>query len=62
MHTGGDVMLAYKLRLRNRLRQLFYKPVIKKPRFISAAAVSFFDELDKTLEEKLTPLFDDLFN
>jgi hypothetical protein len=56
-------MLRYRIRLRNRLLQLFYKPNRRpgKPRYISADALSFFDELDKKLEEKITPLLNDLF-
>jgi len=53
-------MLGYRIRLRNRLLQFFYKPgAKKKPRFISAAAVDFMDELEKTLEEKFSSMFED---
>ena len=53
-------MLGYKIRLRNRLLQYFYRPNKAKPRHISADAWSFFDELDKKLEEMLAPIWDDL--
>ena len=56
-------MFGYKIRLRNRLLQFFYKPHTKaKPRYISAAADSFLDELDKTLEERFGSLFDEFFD
>lgn len=54
-------MLGYKIRLRNRLLQFFYKPIKAKPRYISAEAMSFLDDLDKALEEKCAPLFADFF-
>jgi hypothetical protein len=54
-------MLRSRIRLRNRLLQFFYKPYKGKTRFISAEALSFLDDLDKKLEEKITPLLDSLF-
>ncbi|MCL2603759.1 MAG: hypothetical protein FWD90_04710 [Defluviitaleaceae bacterium] len=54
-------MLRYKIRIRNRLLQFLYKPVKSKPRFISAECLSFLDDLDKRVEEKVTPLLESLF-
>jgi len=55
-------MIGYRIRLRNRLLQFFYKPTKAKPRFVSADATSFFDKLEAKLEEKLAPIWDDLMN
>jgi hypothetical protein len=54
-------MLRYRIRIRNRLLQLLYRPATGKPRFISAEALAFLDDLDKRLEEKVTPLLESLF-
>jgi len=54
-------MTGYRIRLRNRLLQLFYKPTKAKPRYTSAEATSFFDDLEAKLEERLAPIWDDLF-
>ncbi|MCL2189565.1 MAG: hypothetical protein FWC16_10780 [Defluviitaleaceae bacterium] len=53
--------VSYRIRLRNRLLQMMYRPKIRRARFISAEAYSFLDELDKRIEEKVTPLLRDLF-
>jgi hypothetical protein len=55
-------LLRAKIRLRNRLLQLLYKPAKGKTRFISAEASSFLDDLNKRLEEKITPLLAGLFD
>ena len=54
-------MLTNRIRLRNRLLQFFYKPRKSKPRFVSADALSFLEELEEQLEEKIAPLLADLF-
>jgi len=61
MYLGGISMTGYRIRLRNRLLQLFYKPTKAKPRYISADATSFFDDLEAKLEAKLAPILDDIF-
>ena len=62
MYLGGLFMIGYRIRLRNRLLQFFYKPTKAKPRYISADATSFFDELEAKLEARLAPVWDDIFN
>jgi len=56
------ITLINWVRLRNRVAQWLYKPVLPKPNYLSEDAVSFLDELDKAVEEKITPLLADLFN
>ena len=55
-------MLINWARLRNRVAQLLYRPVVPKPSYLSEDALSFLDALDKAVEEKITPLLDDLFD
>ncbi|MCL2839325.1 MAG: hypothetical protein FWE05_01015 [Defluviitaleaceae bacterium] len=53
----------YKYRMRNRLRQTFYKPL--RPRsqnkVLASKVLAAFDEIDKNIEEKITPLLSGLF-
>jgi hypothetical protein len=44
-----------KTRLKNKILQIFYRPRI------SSKNISFFDELEKNIEEKITPLLEDFF-
>ena len=55
-------MLRSHKRLRNRLLQFFYKPNKRKSRFVSDSAWEFLDELDKKVEEKITPFLASLFD
>jgi len=48
-------------RLQNRILQALYRPKTRKYSFISQGAVSFLDELENTLEEKVAPLLSDFF-
>jgi hypothetical protein len=54
-------MRHYRIRIRNRLLQLLYRPKAARSRYISAEALSLFDEWDKKIEEKITPLLASLF-
>jgi len=51
--------------MQNRILQAMYRPKISRNRLglslISGNALSFLDELENTLEEKITPLLSDLF-
>jgi hypothetical protein len=38
-----------------------YKPAAKRSRFINAEALSFLDEIDKKIEDRITPLLSELF-
>ena len=49
-------------RLRNRVAQWLYKPIVPRPSYLSEEALSFLDELDKAVEDKITPLLEDLFD
>jgi len=54
-------MYQYRIRIRNRILQKFYKPRRGKCSFISAQALSALDEIDRRIEEQITPLLSDLF-
>ena len=58
-------MLYNRKRMQNRILQAMYRPKISRNRLglslISGNALSFLDELENTLEEKITPLLSDLF-
>ncbi|MCL2047130.1 MAG: hypothetical protein FWG87_00240 [Defluviitaleaceae bacterium] len=52
------------IRLRNRLLQAFYRPFSaqRKGLFsLPSETLSIFDELDKRIEENISPLFSELF-
>jgi len=53
-------MQAYKIRLKNRLLQLLYKPQPPKAP-ANQETLTFLDELEQQLEEKITPLLKELF-
>ena len=55
-------MLINWVRLRNSMAQWLYRPIVPKPSYLSEDALSFLDALDKTVEEKITPLLDELFD
>ncbi|MCL2204676.1 MAG: hypothetical protein FWB88_12140 [Defluviitaleaceae bacterium] len=54
-------MFGYRIRLRNRLLQMLYKPRKGESRYVSTEARSFLDDLDKKINEKITPLLASLF-
>ena len=56
----GRQMRHYRIRIKGRLLQAMYRPKIKT--FLPSKAFSALDELDKRIEEKITPLLDELFN
>jgi len=56
-------MIRYRIRIRNRLLQHLYRPRAgSKSRFLSAETLAAFDELDKAVEKKITPLLADFFD
>ena len=48
-------------RIQNRILQAMYRPRISRNRFISGEALTFFDQLDSEIDEKITPLLAELF-
>jgi len=54
-------MYQYRIRIRNRILQKFYKPKRAKSRFISSQAIAALEELDRRIEEEITPLLSELF-
>jgi len=54
-------MLYNHKRLKNRILQAMYRPKVSRSRLLSGDALSFIDELDRRIEEKITPLLSELF-
>ncbi|MCL1862700.1 MAG: hypothetical protein FWF78_03940 [Defluviitaleaceae bacterium] len=54
-------MWQRNVRLRNKILQVLYRPRIVKSSVFSSQSLSIFDELDKAIEEKITPIFSELF-
>jgi len=54
-------MYQYRIRIRNRILQKLYKPRRGKSRFISTQALSALDELNRRIEEQITPLLSEIF-
>ena len=54
-------MYQYRIRIRNRILQKFYRPGRSKSRFISAQAIAALEELDRRIEEEITPLLSEIF-
>jgi len=54
-------MYQYRVRIRNKLLQMLYKPKRSKGIFITNKAMSALDEIDRHIEEKVTPLLSELF-
>jgi len=54
-------MYKYRTRFRNKILQKFYKPRRSKNSFITSQALSALDEIDRHIEEKITPLLAELF-
>jgi len=54
-------MFYNRKRIQNRILQAMYRPKVSRSRLLSGEALSFIDELDKRIEEKITPLLSELF-
>jgi len=55
-------MYRYHIRIRNRILQKLYRPRRKQSfSFISDQALSALDEIDRRIEEQITPLLSELF-
>ncbi|MCL2386310.1 MAG: hypothetical protein FWC89_02055 [Defluviitaleaceae bacterium] len=56
-------MWYYRMRLRNKLLQAFYRPRAARTGLLDVPSktLSVFDELENSIEEKITPLLSDLF-
>jgi len=52
----------YRIRIRNRLLQLFYRPRVGRTRLLSASAREALDAIDRRIEETITPLLSELFD
>jgi len=53
-------MLRYRIRIKNRLLQAMYRPRAK--RILPTDALRALDEIDKRIDEKITPLLSELFD
>jgi len=54
-------MYQYRIRIRNRILQKLYRPRRGKSRFITAQALLALEEIDRRIEEEITPLLSELF-
>jgi len=54
-------MYNYRIRIRNRILQKLYKPRRTRSRFITTQAISALEEIERRIEEQITPLLSDLF-
>jgi len=55
-------MYRYHIRIRNRILQKLYRPRRWQGiSFVSAQAISALDEIDRRIEEQITPLLSELF-
>ena len=54
-------MYQYRIRIRNRVLQKLYRPRKGRRRFLTAQALCALDEIDRRIEEKITPLLSELF-
>ena len=54
-------MYPNRIRIRNRILQKLYRPRRGTSRFISAEAISALQEIDRRIEEEITPLLAGLF-
>jgi len=52
-------MRHYQVRIRGRLLQALYRPKVR--RYLPVKILQALDEIDKGIEEKVTPLLSDLF-
>ncbi|MCL2406123.1 MAG: hypothetical protein FWC92_11350 [Defluviitaleaceae bacterium] len=55
-------MYQYRIRIQNRILQKLYKPRRGKSRFITTQALSALEEIDRHIQEKITPLLSELFD
>ena len=54
-------MYPNRIRIRNRVLQKLYRPRRGRSRFISAQAMDALSEIDRRIEEEITPLLSELF-
>ncbi|MCL2198192.1 MAG: hypothetical protein FWB80_04635 [Defluviitaleaceae bacterium] len=55
-------MWLKSVRIRNKILQALYRPRATKSAVFSSQSLSIFDELDKAIEEKITPLLSEFFD
>ena len=53
-------MYQYRIRIRNRILQKLYRPRHKKSRFLTSEVIAALDEIDRRIEEEITPLLSGL--
>jgi len=54
-------MYQYRIRIKNRLLQKLYRPRRRSTRFLTADALQALEEIDRRIEEAVTPFLDDFF-
>ena len=53
--------MLYKIRIRNRILQALYRPRAGRGRLLSPKTLEALDDIDKGIEDKITPLLADFF-
>jgi len=54
-------MYQYRIRIKNKILQKLYRPRRGKTPFLTTQAIEALDEIDRRIEEKITPLLSALF-
>ena len=54
-------MYQHRIRIRNRILQRLYRPRRGKSRFFTAQVIAALEEIDRRIEEEITPLLSELF-
>jgi len=54
-------MYQYRIRIKNRILQKLYRPRRRNTRFLTTEVLQALDEIDRRIEEVITPFMDDIF-
>jgi len=54
-------MFLNRYRIRNRILQQFYRPRRGRGRFFTSQTLSALDEIERRIEEEITPLLSGIF-
>ncbi|MCL2571905.1 MAG: hypothetical protein FWE11_05835 [Defluviitaleaceae bacterium] len=54
-------MYQYRIRIKNKILQKLYRPRRTKIPFFTIQAMEALEEIDRRIEEKITPLLSELF-
>ena len=54
-------MYRQRIRIKNRILQMLYRPKRGQSRFFTAHTIAALEEIDRRIEEEITPLLSGLF-